>query len=236
MAGRIQRRALPLLGLAAAMAQARADTIDLALTCDTTLAPVLRRLGAAYAAQTSSRIFVFPTGAGLILPQLERNIQNDILVTQTSVIEQATRQGLIANVSAASWRNSLAIAGLRVGSALDQTLAVTDPTQASDVNGPAALIKLGLKPRRVLGAVDSDEVAFLIANGSAEAGLLHMTDVRAHGLEVIQPVPANVRAPVIYRACITRLAGRPNPQGFLAFLTTPAALRVLSDSGLDVQV
>jgi len=32
------------------------------------------------------------------------------------------------------------------------------------------------------------------------------------------------------------LAGRPNPQGFLAFLTTPAALRVLSDSGLDVQV
>jgi ABC-type molybdate transport system substrate-binding protein len=236
MVGRIGRRALPLLGLAAAMAQARADTVDLALTCDTTLAPVLRRLGAAYTAQTSARIFVFPTGPGLILPQLERNIQNDILVTQTSVIEEATQHGLIADVSAASWRNPLAIAGLRDGSALDQTLAVTDPTPASDVDGPAILTRLGLKPRRVLGAVDSDEVAFLIANGSAQAGLLHMTDVRAHGLEVIQPVPANIRAPVIYRACITRLAGRPNPQGFLAFLTTQAALRVLSDSGLDVQV
>jgi len=116
----------------------------------------------AYTAQTSSRIFVFSTGPGLILPQLERNIQNDILVTQTSVIEQATQQGLIADVSAASWRNPLAIAALRGGSALDQTLAVTDPTQASDVDGPAVLIKLGLKPRRVLGAVDSDEVAFLI--------------------------------------------------------------------------
>src|SRR3954453_5766302 len=102
----IGRRALPLLGLAAALAPARADTIDLALTCDTTLAP-LRKLGAAYTAQSSARVFVFPTGPGLILPQLERNIQNDILVTQTPVLDQATQQGLIADVAAASWRNPL---------------------------------------------------------------------------------------------------------------------------------
>ncbi len=85
-----------------------------------------------------------------------------------------------------------------------------------------------------MGAVDSDEVAFLIANGSAQAGLLHMTDVRAHGLEVVQPVPRDVWAPVVYRACITRLADRPNPGGFLAFLATQAAVRLLSDGGLEV--
>ncbi len=107
----IGRRALPLLGLAAAVAQARADTIDLALTCDTTLAPLLRTLGAAYTAQSSAHVFVFPTGPGLILPQLERNIQNDILVTQTPVLDQATQQGLIADVAAARWRNPLVIAG-----------------------------------------------------------------------------------------------------------------------------
>src|SRR5690242_2732470 len=199
------------------MAPARAGTIDLALTCDTTLAPVLRRLAAAYTAQTSARIFVFPTGPGLILPQLERNIQNDILVTQTPAVDQAIQQGLIAEISPASWRNSLAVAGLGAGSALDQTLAVTDPTPASDIDGPAVLTRLGLKPRRVLGAVDSDEVTFLIANGSAQAGLLYMTDVRAHGLAVVQAVPADVQAPAVYRACITRLASRPNPGGFLAF-------------------
>lgn len=230
----IRRRALPLLGLVA-IAPARADTVDLALTCDTTLAPVLRRIAAAFTAQTSARIFVFPTGPGLILPQLQRNIQNDILVTQTTVIDQATQQGLIADVAAPRWRNSLAIAGLHAGAALDQTLATTDPTPASDIDGSAVLTALGRKPRRVLGAVDSDEVAFLIANGSAQAGLLHMTDVRAHGFEVVQAVPADICAPLVYRACITRLAGRPKPGDFLAFLTTQAAVRVLSDHGLEVQ-
>jgi hypothetical protein len=177
---------------------------------------------------------VFPTGPGLILPQLERNIQNDILVTQTPVLDQATQQGLIADVAAARWRNPLVIAALPGGSVLDQTLAVTDPTPAADIDGPAVLTRLGLKPRRVLGAVDSDEVAFLIANGSAQAGLLCMTDVRANGLEVIQTVPTDIFSPVVYRACITRLADRPNPGGFLAFLGTQAAVRVLSDGGLEV--
>jgi ABC-type molybdate transport system substrate-binding protein len=230
----IGRRALPLLGLAAAMAPARADTIDLALTCDTTLAPVLRRLGAAYTAQSQSRVFVFPTGPGLILPQLERNIQNDILVTQTTVLDQAIQQGLIADVAAARWRNPVVIAGLPGESVLDQTIAVTDQTPASDIDGPAVLSRLGLQPRRVMGAVDSDEVAFLIVSGSAQAGLLHMTDVRAHDLKVIQPMPTDILPPVVYRACITRLADRPNPGGFLAFLATQAAVRVLSDGGLEV--
>jgi hypothetical protein len=230
----IGRRALPLLGLAAAMAPARADTIDLALTCDTTLAPVLRRLGAAYTVQSSARVFVFPTGPGLILPQLERNIQNDILVTQMTVLDRATQQGLIADVAAARWRNPLVIAGMPGGSVLDQTLAVTDPTPASDIDGPAVLTRLGLKPRRVMGAVDGDEVAFLIANGSAQAGLLCMTDVRAHGLEVIQSVPSDIFPPVVYRACVTRLADRPNPGGFLTFLATQDAVRALSNGGLEV--
>jgi hypothetical protein len=217
------------------MAPARADTVDLAVTCDTTLASVLRKIGSAYTAQTSVRIFVFPTGPGLILPQLERNIQNDILVSQAGLIDQAIQHGLIAEVSAPSWRNPLAIAGLRAGSALDQTLAVTDPTPATDIDGPTVLSRLGLRPRRVLGAVDGDEVAFLIANGSAQTGLLHMTDVRTHGLEVIQPVPADVYAPAVYRACVTRLADRPNPQGFLAFLATQAVMRVLADNGLEIK-
>src|SRR5271157_5571078 len=85
----IGRRALPLLGLAAAIAPARADTLGLAVTCDTTLAPALRRAGAAYRARSGARVFVFPTGPGLILPQLMRNIQNDVVVTQLPTLEQA---------------------------------------------------------------------------------------------------------------------------------------------------
>jgi hypothetical protein len=230
-----RRRTLPLLGLAVAMGSARADTADLAVTCDTTLATALREAGAAYTARTSVRIFVFPTGPGLILPQLERDIQNDILITRLPIIEQATQRGLIAHVSAERWRNPLVIAGARGASALDQTLAVTDPSPASDLDGPAVLARLGLKPNHVLGAVDTDEVAWLIANGMAQAGLLHMTDVRANGLDVIRPVPADIWSPAVYGACVTRLSQRPNPEGFIAFLATSGAAPRLAAAGLELQ-
>lgn len=234
-AGTIRRRMLPLLGFAAGVRPVSAETVDLALTCDTTLAPVLRTAGAAYTAATSVRVFVFPTGPGLILPQLERDIQNDIVVTRVPTIEQAMQQNLIAHVSAPRWLNPLVIAGRDRASAFDRTLAVADPNPASVVDGAYVLTRLGVKPSRVLGAVDTDEVAFLIGKGMAQAGLLHMTDVRANGLEVIRPVPADIWPPEVYGACVTRLATRPNPQGLLGFLAAAPAGRLMADGGLEVQ-
>jgi hypothetical protein len=107
---------------------------------------VLRTIGAAYRAVTSVRVFVFPTGPGLILPQLERDIQNDIVVARVPTIEQAMQQNLIAYVYAPRWLNPLVIAGRDRVSALDRTLAVADPNPASVVDGAYVLTRLGLKP------------------------------------------------------------------------------------------
>jgi molybdate transport system substrate-binding protein len=231
----IGRRTLPLVGLAAAIAPARAETGDLAVSCDTTLAPALRRAGAAYAARSGVRVFVFPTGPGLILPQLERDIQNDIVVTQVLTLERAASAGIVASApTVPRWRNSLVIAGPRQGSSIDQTIAASDATPASDIDGPAVLARLGLKPARVLGAVDTDEVVALLLAGEAQAGLLHMTDVRANpSLDIIRPVSGDVQPPLIYAASVTRLARRPNPEGFVAFLGTSAGAAVLTESGLE---
>ena len=145
----IRRRALPLLALAARQLRPRcADTIDLALNCDTTLAPALRKVAAAYKARSGVRVFVFPTGPGLILPQLVRDIQNDIVVTQTTILEQAAQAGVIASAVRAQWRNPLVIAGLHGTATIDGTFAATDPSPASDIDGPALLARLGIKPTR----------------------------------------------------------------------------------------
>ena len=109
----IGRRALPLLALAAISTPVLADTVDLAVTCDTTLAPALRKAAAAYKARSGVRVFVFPTGPGLILPQLVRDIQNDIVVTQTAILDQAVQAGVVAAAVVAQWRNPLVIAGLQ---------------------------------------------------------------------------------------------------------------------------
>jgi molybdate transport system substrate-binding protein len=230
----IGRRVLPLLALAGAIGPARADTVDLAVNCDTTLAPALRQAAAAYKARTGVRVFVFATGPGLILPQLVRGIQNDIVVTQTTILDQAVQAGVVASAVRAQWRNPLVIAGARGVATTDRTFAAPDPSPASDIDGPALLARLGLTPSRILGAVDTDEVAFLLTTGAAQAGLLHMTDVRAdERLAVIRPVPAETQPPLLYAASVTRLARRPNPEGFVAFLAAPEGTAILATAGLE---
>jgi molybdate transport system substrate-binding protein len=225
--------ALPVLGVAA---RVRAATVDLSLACDTTLAPALRQVAAAYAMKVGPRVFVFPTGPGLLIPQLARNIQNDILVTQLPILGQAAQGGIIAAMPAAPrWSNPLVIAG-RSGASVNGVFAACDPTAASDFDGPALLAKLAMKPAQVIGAVDTDEVAWLLTRSEAQVGFLHMTDVRAHPeLTVIKTVPADVQAPFVYAATVTRLASRPDPQAFVAFMQTPEAVALLQEAGLEAQ-
>jgi molybdate transport system substrate-binding protein len=229
-------RSLPILASAAAASPARAGG-DLAVGCDTTLAPALRKLGVAYKATSGVRLHVFPTGPGLIVPQLVRDSQNSIVVTQIAILDRAVQSGSVAwRAGGTTWRNPLVIAGLRETSATDQAFAACDPSPASDMDGPALLARLGLRPARVLGAVDTDEVAFLLTTGAAQAGLLHMTDVRAdHRLSVIRQVPADVHPPLVYAASATRFARQTSPEGFIAFLATPQANALLTESGLEVQ-
>lgn len=181
-----------------------------------------------------ARIFVFPTGPGLIVPQLQREIQNDIVVTGIAILDRAREAGIIAALPGGPrWRNPLVIAG---SGAVGGTFAAPDPTPACEIDGPALLAKLGLRPARVLGTVDTNEVAFLLASGAAQTGFLYKTDVRANpSLRIIRPVGADIQPSPVYAASVTRLARRPDPAGFVAFLASPEATALLSASGLERQ-
>jgi molybdate transport system substrate-binding protein len=224
--------ALPML----ALAPARAREAGLVINCDTTLAPALRKVGAAFKANSGVPVFVFATGPGLILPQLLRDIQNDIVVTQIAILEQAAQAGVIASAAgSARWRNSLVIAGMH-GAPTNGTFAASDPSPASDIDGPDLVARLGLRPAHLLGAVDTDEVAFLLTSGAAQAGLLHATDVHAaQRLEAIRSVPTDIHPSFVYAASVTRLARRPNPEAFITFLGTSEARALLTESGLEMQ-
>ena len=124
-----------------------------------------------------------------------------------------------------AWRNPLVLAVKRgAPPASDKPIAVSDPTPGSDMDGPAILARLGLLPTPMLGVIDTDTVAALVLNGTARAGLLHMTDVRAHPeLQVVRTVSPAVQPPIAYAAAVTKLARRPDPAGFVAFLLTDAS-------------
>ena len=240
----LQRRALiagiPLLPVAAAITapRAAAATTDLVLNCDTTLGPVMRAAARRFAARSGVRVRVFPTPPGLILPQLERAVQNDLIVTRDSAIAAAVARSLvIRDAPQGAWRNRFVLA-CRKGAgadALKGRIAVPDPTAASDLDGDAVLRSLALGQAGVMGVIDTDEVADLVLRGVADAGLLHDTDVHAHaGLALLRPVPEAVAAPVTYAITVTTLARRPDPAAFVAFVTSAEGMELMAANGLEM--
>ena len=115
-------------------------------------------------------------------------------------------------------------------------IAASDPTPASDMDGPSIVKGLDLGQSAVLGVIDTDEVVFLLLRGDVEAGLLHTTDVRSNAdLEVVSVVPDGAAPPVVYTIAVTKLARRPDPQAFAAFLVSPEGTALMREQGLEIQ-
>jgi molybdate transport system substrate-binding protein len=231
-------QALPAAAMRAPATRAWAATsgTELVLACDFALGPAMRAVGSAYANATGVQVNVFAAGPALILPQLERQVQNDIVVTRMATLAAAVSAGVVAKGAIrGAWRNRLVIAARRGAPSMpDKPVAASDPSPASDMDGPAILARLGF-PAPVLGVINTDTVAALVLDGTARAGLLHMTDVRAHPeLQVIRDVPDDIQPPIAYAAAVTTLARRGDPAALVDFLLTAQATALLIALGLEV--
>jgi molybdate transport system substrate-binding protein len=243
----LRRRGLlltvPALPLAALATPARAETTDLILNCDPALAAPMAAAAQLFAKTHGVLVNIFPTPPGLILPQIARHIQNDMVITSSAAIGDAVAATTIAADAprGGQWRNRLVIAR-RAGatqSVVTGRIAVPDATPGSDMDGPAILRKLNLGPRfiwgGVWGVIDTDEVVYLLLRGQVDAGLLHMTEIRANpGLEVIATVPDSAAPPILYSIAVTKLSRRPHPEAFIAFLMAPDGVAVMQTAGLEV--
>jgi len=228
--------AVPILAIGS---EAEAATADIVVTCDTTLGPPTRAAAVLYLQQVGVQVRVFPTGPGLVLPQLVHGIQNDVVFTQLNIGLESVQSGLIAAGGLqGGWRNRLVIAAPRGAgpAAVRGRIAASDPTPAADMDGPAIVRALNLGQTAILGVIDTDEVVFLLARGDADAGLLHMTDIHASaGLEVVQMVPDSVAQPIDYTVAVTTLSRRPNPQAFVDYLLSPPGQAVLEAQGIEAR-
>ena len=78
--------ALPLVALAR---PAHAETTDLILNCDPALAAPMAASAQLFAKTHGVVVNIFPTPPGLILPQIARHIQNDMVITRSAAITDA---------------------------------------------------------------------------------------------------------------------------------------------------
>jgi molybdate transport system substrate-binding protein len=228
---------LPIVG--PCVTPARAAAPDVIVYGDPTLAHALRDVGARFTAQTGVPVHVFSAPPTLILAQLRHSVWNDVVMTLAPWMDQAEQAGVIEpGTRTGAWRTTLVLARATGATPptdqANDTLAITDPTPAATIDGPAVLAALGLHPAHVQGAANAAEVGFLIDTGAAAQGLVHLTDVRADpNLSVAGPVAASAYPPIVYAAAISTLTHSPNAHAFLDYLGSPAATDVLRADGLE---
>jgi molybdate transport system substrate-binding protein len=170
-----------------------------------------------------------------VLPQLEREIQNDIIVTQLAVIDRAEQEGLVTpGGRVGPWRNRLVTAAAKQPAGPEGSFVVPDPSPASDIDGAVILQRIGAVPVNVLGVIDTGAVAWTLTTGGARLGLLHRTEVAADDrLRAVSVVPDAAWPPILYAATVTKLARRGDPAAFLTFLGGSDCQAILHAAGLE---
>ncbi len=216
----------------AAWAQPAPDVI---VYGDPTLRHGLLDVGARFTAQTGVPVHVFAAPPAIILAQLRHQVWNDVVVTEVSWMDQAEQAGVIEKgTRTGAWSNTLVLASATDVTPANDTLAVTDPTPAATIDGPAVLAALGLHPPHMQGVANTANVDFLLDTGAAAQGLVHLTDVRADPkLRVAAPVAPSAYAPIVYAAAISTLTHSPNAHAFVDYLRSPPVAEVLRSDGLD---
>jgi Bacterial extracellular solute-binding protein len=208
---------------------AQAASAELALMCDIALAAPITRAAEAYRAATGTRIQVFPTAPGLIVPMLTRDTLIDIVITRLPTLAEADRAAVLKpDAPPNRWQTPLVVAQ---GAAKDDRFAVSELPDASGIDAQAALAALAIDPAKIVSAIDTRDVAFLLTTGAAGSGLLYLTDALAEpALRVTRTL--TTPPPAVFGAAIVRGSGRPNPSGFVSFLGTAPQRAILDQMGL----
>ena len=216
----------------AATFDVQAQVTDIALMCDLTLGPAMRRAASAYRTATGVRVHVFPSAPGLIVPMLSHEVQIDIVATRIATLDQGDRAGLLAPGSrAGTWRTPLVVAE-GAGAGTSDKFAVSELPSASGIDAQTAIARLGIDPKRIVSAIDTEEVAFLLTTGAARSGLLYLTDTKADPRLIVVQTLADP-PPAVFATALAKESGRPNPGGFTSFLGSAAGRTLLGSQGLE---
>jgi molybdate transport system substrate-binding protein len=228
-----RRQAMAVAAALLTIRTAQAASAELALMCDIALAAPITRAAEAYRAATGTRIQVFATAPGLIVPMLTRDTLIDIVISRLPTLAEADRAAVLKpDAPPNRWQTPLVVAqGAAQGAAKDDRFAVSELPDASGIDAQAALAALAIDPAKIVSAIDTRDVAFLLTTGAAGSGLLYLTDALAEpALRVTRTL--TTPPPAVFGAAIVKGSGRPNQAGFVSFLGTAPQRAILDQMGL----
>jgi len=216
--------------------------------CDPALAPAMLALDAVARARAGAPVAVLCAPAPSMLAQIQRHTRNDVLFTLSSAMDQAVQLRLVrpeTRIDGLSNRLVLVgLAGRFTPPAQDMVkplvaaakVAVTDNTVISGLDGAAILTANGLAlppGRRLIGAASTQDVAFLVATGAADIGLVYRTDAQADPRLIVLATLTADPALTSYSGAVNAHAVSPNAQTILGLVRGPGAA-ALTNAGLEI--
>ncbi len=205
--------------------------------CDPALRPAMRALDPLSRAQAGAPIAVLSAPAPAMLAQIQRHTRNDVLFTLSRAMDQAVAQNFVVpRTRVDGFTNRLVLAARNRGVlGAGAKIAVTDNTVISGLDGAAILAANSIKTGGgLIGAASTQDVAFLVATGAADAGLVYLTDVKADPRLVVLAVLTADAALTSYSGAVNARAVSPNAQAFLNLARIQNGAAVLRDAGLEL--
>lgn len=255
------RRAV--LGLAAALAfasvrpAAAQEARPVLVFAAASLQTALNAIAAEWQKETGKRVTFSYAASSALARQMEQGAPADMFasadlewmnwVAERNLIRPATRETLLANrlvlIAPTDLQTSLKIApGFALAAAIgDSRLATGDP-RAVPVGryAQAALTHLGVwdQVRPLIAGADNVRAALaLVARGEARYGIVYATDAKTEQrVKVVDTFPADSHPPVLYPFALTAASAHPDAAAFLAYLRSPAAIRIFEAEGFSMVV
>jgi len=240
---------VPLLLLSLASV-ASAQTGELRVTCSNVIKAAVEQLLPAYQRESGQRVSITYGASAELKRSLEAGASFDVALLTTGVIDDLSRQGIIAAASRAGIAQANLAVGARAGSpTADVTTAdgmrrrlldAASITYSRDGGGVAAIERmidaLGLKEplkNKTFPQATAGRAGESVAAGEYELAFAPLTEiVAAPGAQVLGLFPREFQSPLAITAGVSARASSPAATAFIDFLRTRAALKIIEATGM----
>jgi molybdate transport system substrate-binding protein len=216
----------------------------------------LKAIAAQWEKETGKKVTFSFAASSALAKQIESGAPADLFASadlkwmdwaqEKKLVKAETRKKLLGNslVLIASTDNKEA---LKIAPNFPLATAIGDSRLATGTPGTvpvgtyakAAMTALGVwdqvSPK--IAATDNVRAALaLVAKGEAKYGIVYKTDANAEkAVRVVDTFPANTHEPIVYPFAVTAVSANPDAAAFLAYLSTPAAVKIFEAEGFTVQ-